>query len=70
MEKKVLNSFFEEELNLLKKIKEEQKKEVSLVSQLPLDFVAKTLAKFDEYRTMHRVLRNTRLRNQPLPETV
>lgn len=46
MEKKVLNSFFEEELNLQRKIKEEQKKEVSLVSQLPLEFVAKTLSKF------------------------
>jgi hypothetical protein len=36
MEKKVLNSFFEEELNLQKKIRDEQKKEIALVSQLSI----------------------------------
>lgn len=70
MEKKVMNSLFEEELNLEKKLKFEEKKEMSLVTQLPIEYVSKVLGKFDEYKSMHHVLRQMRLNNEPLPDNV
>jgi hypothetical protein len=39
------------------------------VSQLPIEFVTKTIGKFNEYKNMHKLLRQLRLNNQPLPET-
>jgi ribosomal protein L25 (general stress protein Ctc) len=47
MEKKVMNALFEEELNMEAEIKYEGKKEVALVTQLPIETVSKTLGKFD-----------------------
>lgn len=65
-----MSSLFEEELNLERRVKFEEKKEVALVSQLPVDFVSKVFGKFEEYRSMQRVLRQMRLNNEPLPENV
>jgi hypothetical protein len=45
-------------------LKYEQKSEISLVTQLPVDF-----SKFNEYRKMHKLLRHLRLNNEPLPES-
>ena len=67
MEKKILNSLFEEELNMDSTIKFENKKEIALVTQMPIETVSKTLGKFDEYKKMHKVLRYLKLNNEPLP---
>jgi hypothetical protein len=50
-------------------IKFAEKSELALVTQLPIEFVSKTLNKFNEYKNMHKLLRQLRLNNQPLPET-
>ncbi len=50
-------------------LKYEQKSEISLVTQLPVDFISKTFSKFNEYRKMHKLLRHLRLNNEPLPES-
>lgn len=63
MEKKVMCALFEEELNMEIDLKFKKKTEISLVSQLPVDFVTKTLGKFTEYKNMHRLLRQLRLNN-------
>lgn len=63
MEKKVMCALFEEELNMEIDLKFKEKTEISLVSQLPVDFVTKTLGKFTEYKNMHRLLRQLRLNN-------
>jgi cell shape-determining protein MreC len=52
-----------------KQIKFTEKTELALVTQLPIEFVTKTLGKFNEYKNMHKLLRQLRLNNQPLPET-
>ena len=62
-------ALFEEELNMEIDLKFKEKTEISLVSQLPVDFVTKTLGKFTGYKNMHRLLRQLRLNNEPLPET-
>lgn len=64
-----MSGLFEEELNMEKQLKFAEKTEVSLVSQLPIAFVSKTLGKYNEYKNMHKLLRQLRLDNQPLPET-
>ena len=46
-------ALFEEELNMEIDLKFKEKTEISLVSQLPVDFVTKTLGKFTEYKNMH-----------------
>lgn len=69
MEKKVVCSLFEEELNMESPLKYEEKTDISLVTQLPLDFISKTLGKFQEYSKMHKLLRYLRLNNHPLPES-
>lgn len=63
MEKKVMCALFEEELNMEIDLKFKEKTEISLVSQMPVDFVTKTLGKFTEYKNMHRLLRQLRLNN-------
>lgn len=65
-----MNALFEEELNMEAEIKYEGKKEVALVTQLPIETVSKTLGKFDEYKNMHKLLRQLKLNNEPLPENV
>lgn len=60
---------FEEELNMERAVKFTEKTELALVSQLSIEFVTKTLGKFNEYKNMHKLLRQLRLNNQPLPET-
>lgn len=52
-----------------KQIKFTEKTELALVTQLPIEFITKTLGKFNEYKNMHKLLRQLRLNNQPLPET-
>jgi cell shape-determining protein MreC len=69
MEKKVMCGLFEEELNMEKDLKFSEKTEISLVTQMPIEFVSKTLGKYTEYKNMHKLLRQLRLDNQPLPET-
>lgn len=63
MEKKVMCALFEEELNMEIDLKFKEKTEISLVSQLPVDLVTKTMGKFTEYKNMHRLLRQLRLNN-------
>jgi hypothetical protein len=70
MEKKVMNSLFEEELNMEEPLKFDQKKEMALVTQLAIDFIGKTMGKFEEYRSMHKLLRKMRLNNEQLPQNV
>jgi methylthioribose-1-phosphate isomerase len=65
-----MNALFEEELNLEKRMKFDDKQEIALVTQLTIPQVGKVFGKFEEYRSMHKVLRNMRLNNEPLPETV
>lgn len=65
----MVSSLFEEELNMEKQVKYNEKSEIALVTQLPVEFVTKTLGKFNEYKSMHKLLRQLRLDNQPLPET-
>lgn len=43
---------------------------MALVSQLPLEFIAKTFGKFQEYKSMHKLLRQLKLDNEPLPENM
>jgi hypothetical protein len=69
MEKKVMSSLFEEELNMEVELKFKQKTEISLVTQLPIEFVSKAIGKFTEYKNMHKLLRQLRLENEPLPES-
>ena len=52
-----MSSLFEEELNMDSVIKFDQKKEIALVTQLPIDNVTKTLSKYEEYKNMHKLLR-------------
>ena len=61
---------FEEELNMERKLKGNEKQEIALVTQLEPEFVTQTLKKFDEYKAMHRMLRGLKMDNQPLPESV
>ena len=64
-----MSSLFEEELNMDSVIKFDQKKEIALVTQLPIDNVTKTLSKYEEYKNMHKVLRYLKLNGEPLPES-
>jgi|JI6StandDraft_1071083.scaffolds.fasta_scaffold651333_2 hypothetical protein len=48
-EKKMLNSLYEEELNLEVKLKQTERKEIALVAQLDLEFISKVMKKFEEY---------------------
>lgn len=51
------------------KIKYKHRKEIALVVQLEIDFVSSVIKKFDEYQSMHKVLRDLKLNNEPLPES-
>lgn len=62
-------SLFEEELNMEAELKFQEKTDISLVTQLPLEFITKTIGKFNEYKKMHKLLRHLRLNNEPLPES-
>ena len=64
-----MSSLFEEELNMDSVIKFDQKKEIALVTQLPIDNVTKTLSKYEEYKNMHKLLRYLKLNGEPLPES-
>lgn len=46
MERKIMFAMFDEELNCEVKLKHEQKKEIALVSQLPMESVAAVMEKF------------------------
>jgi hypothetical protein len=46
-----------------KQLKFTEKTEIALVAQLPIEFVSKTLGKFNEYKNMHKLLRQLRLNN-------
>lgn len=35
-----------------------------------MDFIAGAIKKYDDYKGMHKMLRELKLNNQPLPETV
>ena len=40
------------------------------MSQLPLESVTAVMEKYEQYDSMHKVLREMRENNQPLPESV
>lgn len=69
-EKRVLSALFEEELTSQGFLTENSKKEIALVSEVPLDKVKEVFRKAGSYKKMHRFLRYLSQTGQPLPETM
>jgi inorganic pyrophosphatase len=49
------------------KINAEKKKDISQITQISLDEISKTFKKFNDYKNVHKTLRQIRLKNEPLP---
>ena len=62
-QKKILNAFFEEELVEEVAIKKQQKKDISLVTQEPLEKINMIMKQFIQYQKMHHLLRSMKERN-------
>lgn len=67
LQKKILNSFLEEEL-ITEKISPEAKKEIAVISQTSVPDVNIILKNFEYMKGIHGWLRSLKERNEPLPE--
>jgi signal recognition particle GTPase len=66
-QRKVLNAMLDEELLDEKKLKSEQKTQISMITQVPVQDINMMLKNFDYMKTLHKWVREIKERGEPLP---